>query len=44
MIAGVSSVVSYDVEPWTVGGGNPANVIKRRVLVVSRTVRIWSVG
>ena len=32
VIVGAGSVVTKDVEPWTVVGGNPAKFIKKRVL------------
>ncbi|MCF0199098.1 MAG: putative colanic acid biosynthesis acetyltransferase [Bacteroidaceae bacterium] len=31
-VAGASAVLTKDVEPWTVVGGNPAKFIKKRVL------------
>ena len=33
-VVAAGSVVTKDVEPFTVVGGNPAKVIKKRVLVV----------
>ena len=31
-VVGAGSVVTKDVKPWTVVGGNPAKVIKKREL------------
>lgn len=31
-VVGARAVVFGDVEPWTVVGGNPARVLKRRVI------------
>ena len=31
-VVGACAVVTKDVEPWTVVGGNPAKFIKKRVL------------
>jgi acetyltransferase-like isoleucine patch superfamily enzyme len=31
-VVAAGAVVTKDVEPWTVVGGNPAKVIKRRIL------------
>lgn len=31
-VVGIGSVVVKDVEPWTVVGGNPAKVLKKRVV------------
>lgn len=35
-VVAAGAVVTKDVEPWTVVGGNPAKVIKERVLVDTR--------
>lgn len=32
VVVGTGSVVTKDVEPWTVVGGNPAKFIKKREL------------
>ena len=32
VVVGTGSVVTKDVEPWTVVAGNPAKFIKKRVL------------
>jgi len=31
-VVAAGSVITKDVEPWTVAGGNPAKFIKKRVL------------
>ena len=34
-VVAAGAVVTKDVEPWTIVGGNPAKFIKKRELVVS---------